>query len=439
MLETLADGWFSFAGGRRWRCRGSGYFCEVQDAGNCPSFASEPGALDRVRRIRSFYDGRLDLGPLDLNGTGVDILVANAMTESFGTVPSPLDLQTLERKLDSQPGIPLDIRLDQLIRDVGNDKATRWLVRREPKYINPIATPSQVSVGAHQMLLSTANGLASQRASSGSDADRVRTQVLRLAAESLHAARLATEYLNGKRALHQGQLPLVAATYNAGSPRSTEANPWHLVQYGEHIDRWIGYYNTSRRSTNQLQPVATPSTPPPPKPVQIARASGPSPDEHLSPHFSLTELTASDIARDKGISNAPSPFVVENLRRLAELLEEVRVLLGNRPVHINSGYRSPELNKAVGSSETSMHPFGLAVDFVCPSFGSPLQICRAIAASRLRFDQVIHEFGRWVHIGLGLPGAANRRQQLTIDGGGTHIGLLPILGAIAMAGRKTTS
>ena len=120
-------------------------------------------------------------------------------------------------------------------------------------------------------------------------------------------------------------------------------------------------------------------------------------------------------------------------------MEQIRALLGNRPIRINSAYRCPELNQAAGSQPTSMHLFGLAADFVCPGFGSPLQIARAIAASTLDFDQVIHEFGRWVHIGLPLEGHANRRQQLTIDRAGTHVGLLPIPGALADSGRSTTT
>jgi hypothetical protein len=162
-------------------------------------------------------------------------------------------------------------------------------------------------------------------------------------------------------------------------------------------------------------------------------------EDTLFVHFKLAEFAASAIAREKGISNIPPPVVVQNLGRLASLLQQVRSLLGDLPIKITSGYRSPELNKAVGSKPTSMHVFGLAADFVCSSFGPPLRICRAIAGSALQFDQVIHEFGRWVHIGLALPGAPNRRQQLTIDSAGTHVGLLPIAEDIATASHKTTT
>lgn len=429
MLHDLPDDWASFAGGRRWRCRGPAYLCEVEEPGSTPSLLTAPGIADRLRRIRSFYAGRVTLGRLDERGTGLDILVANAMTESFGTVPSPLAVRDLERQLDAHPAIPLDVRLDQLLREMGAVKASRWLVRREPGYRGPVATPSKVSVGAHHMLIATAMALPSQRGDAGAGPDRIRRQVISLAADSLHAAQLAVEYLNGKSSQHFGKLPLIAACYNAGSPRHTTANPWRLVQYGEHIDRWIGYYNASRQLTGNepVPPSRTETRLPVPRTAGPAGIpSGTSDHTMLSPHFSLAELVASDTARAKGIDNQPPPGVVENLARLAELLELVRDVLGNHPIRINSAYRCPELNRAVGSAGTSMHLHGLAADFVCPQFGSPLRICQAIAASSLAFDQLIHEFGQWVHIGLPKPDRPSRRQQLTIDRAGTHVGLLPV-------------
>lgn len=429
MLERLADGWKRFDGGLRWRCAAPGYLCEVSDPGHVPSLLAERGIAEKLRRIRAFYAGRLAFGALDRDGNALDILVANAMTESYGTVPSPLDRRQLERRLDEHPELPLDARLDTLLREIGAMREARWLVRFEPGYTSPIATPSRVSVGAHHMLLSTANALPSQRRSDAAGA--ARDQTLRLAAESLHAAQLAIEYLNGLNGRHQGELPLVAATYNAGSPRSTGANPWHLVQYGAHIDRWIGYYNASRALLNATAPpAAAAASPPPPMPAAAALLPAGSPvrpenREPLSAHFTLAEFTASQTARERSIDNQPSPAIVAHLRRVAERLEQVRTLLGARSIHVNSGYRCPALNRAVGSKDSSMHVHGLAVDFVCPGYGSPLQICRAVAASGIAFDQLIHEFGRWVHLGLAAAGA-ERRQQLTIDSAGTHVGLLPV-------------
>lgn len=133
----------------------------------------------------------------------------------------------------------------------------------------------------------------------------------------------------------------------------------------------------------------------------------------LSEHFTLDELTLSQEAARRGISNIPSRDAITNLTDLANLLEDVRALLGC-PILISSGYRSSELNKAIGGATTSRHVFGLAADFTAPRYGSPLAVAKAIAASDLPFDQVIHEFGRWVHLGLSPPGEPHRRQTLTI-------------------------
>ena len=133
----------------------------------------------------------------------------------------------------------------------------------------------------------------------------------------------------------------------------------------------------------------------------------------LSPNFDLARLTRSDTARERGLSNQPLPEHLPHLRLLAAALEQVQALLG-APLEISSAYRSPALNAAVGGVPRSLHAAGLAADFVCPGFGAPLEVARAIAASSIAYDQIIHEFGRWVHFGLALPGDAPRRQLLTI-------------------------
>ncbi|HYF44170.1 MAG TPA: D-Ala-D-Ala carboxypeptidase family metallohydrolase [Ramlibacter sp.] len=134
----------------------------------------------------------------------------------------------------------------------------------------------------------------------------------------------------------------------------------------------------------------------------------------LSPHFTLDEMVFSQTAAREGIDNAPPPQVIENLRRLCAVLEQVRATVGNLPVVVSSGYRSAALNKAVGGSATSAHMQGLAVDFTVPRFGSTLQVAQAIALSGLEFDQLIHEYGRWVHLGLPPAGVRGRAQALSI-------------------------
>lgn len=141
---------------------------------------------------------------------------------------------------------------------------------------------------------------------------------------------------------------------------------------------------------------------------------------NLSPHFTLEEMTQSQSAARLGLDNTPPAEMVTALKRTAQLLEEVRSLLGGKPLLVSSGYRAPAVNQAVGGAANSAHMLGCAADFSCPAFGAPLDICRAIARSGIPFDQVIHEFRAWVHIAWA---PSPRKQVLTIDAGGTRLGL----------------
>jgi zinc D-Ala-D-Ala carboxypeptidase len=130
----------------------------------------------------------------------------------------------------------------------------------------------------------------------------------------------------------------------------------------------------------------------------------------LSQNFSLAQLIYSETAENDGIDNTPPPEIIENLKRLADGLEAVQALLG-APLEISSGYRCPALNEAVGGSSASQHVRGLAADFVCPAFGSPLEVARAVQQSGILFDQCILEYGRWVHMSFD---EAPRGRLLTI-------------------------
>lgn len=116
----------------------------------------------------------------------------------------------------------------------------------------------------------------------------------------------------------------------------------------------------------------------------------------LTEHFSLEELTASSTAQRLGIDNTPSLDIVATLTMTAMGLEKIRSMLGF-PLHIDSGYRSPELNAAVKGAATSAHMQGYAADFTCPEFGTPLEIVHIIQNSRLAVDQCIQE-GSWCHV-----------------------------------------
>src|SRR5262249_11829670 len=79
-----------------------------------------------------------------------------------------------------------------------------------------------------------------------------------------------------------------------------------------------------------------------------------------------------------------------------------------------SGYRSPRLNQMAGGSKNSMHIQGLAADILCPAFGPPLEVCRAIAGSGIGTYQIINEFGAWCHVAFPRPGQIGRNELLTI-------------------------
>jgi hypothetical protein len=148
----------------------------------------------------------------------------------------------------------------------------------------------------------------------------------------------------------------------------------------------------------------------------------------LTQNFSLEELTVSENAARAGIDNTPPDELMPNLRKLAEGLEEVRRLLRGLPIHINSGYRNPQVNKLVGGAANSRHMSALAADIVCPQFGEPLEVCRAIAAAGIPVDEIIHEYGRWCHVAFPERDGAALRKLMTISSssGGYRPGLNPI-------------
>lgn len=131
---------------------------------------------------------------------------------------------------------------------------------------------------------------------------------------------------------------------------------------------------------------------------------------NLSENFSLEEMTTSQTALRRGLNNTPSDSVRAVLKRTADQMEQVRSLLGV-PIHVSSAYRSGSVNRAIGGSTTSQHCKGEAVDFTAPSFGSPREVARAIAASGIEFDQLIFE-GTWVHISFA-DRRPMRKQKLT--------------------------
>jgi len=137
----------------------------------------------------------------------------------------------------------------------------------------------------------------------------------------------------------------------------------------------------------------------------------------LTQNFSLEELTHTD---HREYDNTPNDKELENLKRLAEFLEEVKTLLGGKPIMVNSAFRSKQVNDAVGSRDSSQHRIGTAVDFRVPQL-TPDEVVKAIIASNLGYDQVIREFDRWTHLSIpNTPDAKPRKQALIIDKSGTR-------------------
>jgi hypothetical protein len=137
----------------------------------------------------------------------------------------------------------------------------------------------------------------------------------------------------------------------------------------------------------------------------------------LTPHFSLEELTVTD---HREFDNVPNDIETENLKRLAQFLEQVKTVLGGKPIMVNSAFRCKQVNDAVGSKDSSQHRTGNACDFRVPSL-TPDEVVKLVIASGLEYDQVIREFDRWTHISVpNEPTGTARKQALIIDKSGTR-------------------
>ena len=138
---------------------------------------------------------------------------------------------------------------------------------------------------------------------------------------------------------------------------------------------------------------------------------------NLTEHFTLEELTATS---HRQFDNTPNDSELANLLRLAEFLEQVKTALDGKPIMINSGFRSKQVNDSVGSKDTSQHRIGCAADVRVPGM-TPDAVVRAVIAAGLPFDQIIREFDSWTHISVtNTSDEAPRRQALIIDKTGTR-------------------
>ena len=139
---------------------------------------------------------------------------------------------------------------------------------------------------------------------------------------------------------------------------------------------------------------------------------------NLSENFTYEELTHTD---HREFDNTPNETEMANLVRLAAFLEQVKEVIGGKPIMINSAFRCAEVNKAVGSSDRSQHRHGCAADIRVPGM-TPDEVVKAVIASGIGFDQVIREFDRWTHISVpNTKDMTPRRQALIIDKSGTRV------------------
>jgi hypothetical protein len=135
----------------------------------------------------------------------------------------------------------------------------------------------------------------------------------------------------------------------------------------------------------------------------------------LSTNLSLAEVTRSETAKRRGISNMPTPEHIENFKKLAiNIFQPIREHFG-KPIIISSGYRSAELNKAIGGSLSSQHCSGEAIDIDMDGTDITNKQIFDYIKENLNFDQMIWEFGTdanpdWVHVSF----AANRSQRKQI-------------------------
>ncbi len=137
----------------------------------------------------------------------------------------------------------------------------------------------------------------------------------------------------------------------------------------------------------------------------------------LTEHFTLDEFVTSQTAARAGVPNIPTDADIAALKELCtNVLEPLRQALG-KPIVVSSGYRSQTVNSMVGGSKTSDHLYGRAADINCPGM-APVELAKFIIKMNLPFDQVISEYGNWVHVSIPTP----KREVLTaIKNGGQTV------------------
>jgi len=154
--------------------------------------------------------------------------------------------------------------------------------------------------------------------------------------------------------------------------------------------------------------------------------------QFLTQHFSVSEFIASETATRRGIDNRLPADLETAAHETARMLEGIRDYLKHLsgrevPIQITSGYRCLELNRAIGSSDTSDHVRACAADFRAPAFGTPTRIAEALASQvgLLHIGQLINEYpdrAGWVHVSTR-PTSKAANRIITITAAGTAAGI----------------
>lgn len=152
----------------------------------------------------------------------------------------------------------------------------------------------------------------------------------------------------------------------------------------------------------------------------------------MTKHFSLDKFTVSKTAEQRGINNSLPPELIPQAEATLLMLEDIRSYLSQLagkdiPIFIQSGYRSPEVNAAVGGAKNSDHVKAKAIDFRAPAFGTPIEIAQALESkiNELGIGQLINEYpdgNGWVHVSTKAP-ENDINKIITISKAGISVGI----------------
>lgn len=161
--------------------------------------------------------------------------------------------------------------------------------------------------------------------------------------------------------------------------------------------------------------------------------------EPLTDHFTWTDVVRSTVGERHKIVNIPPDNLMPALCNTALHMEAVRAVLGGLPISVDSWYRCLTLNALLGSKYTSQHPKGESVDWICPAFGTPAIIVRALIPhiESLGIDQIILEWS-WIHTSFNSnPNSKPRGNVLTLLGNGDYApGITDHLGNSLLGDKK---